>query len=117
MASDSNKGRRRRKLKTLNVQIQPARSPGLDSAAIVAALRTLSKDSWVNEGEDGGPYINVCFDVPKLERLWLAIRGILDANPAVAQATIITCQGKRGWDDYLLLHHFDVSEQLDDISN
>ncbi len=34
----------------------------------------------------------------------------------MARATIITCQGKRGWDDYLLLHHFDLSEPLDEIS-
>ena len=52
------------------------------ASAIVTALRTLSKDSWVIEGEDDGPYINVCLDVAKLDRLWLAIRGILAANPA-----------------------------------
>ena len=117
MASASNEGKRTRKLKALCVQIQPTRSPDLDSAEIAATLRTLSNDSWVTEGDDDGPYINVCLNVANLDQLWLKIRELLRANPALARCTIITCQGKMGWDDYLLLHHYDRSLRLDEIPN
>ena len=33
--------------------------------------------------------------------------------PGLAAAAIIVCEGEHGWDDYLLLHHFDPAEPLD----
>ena len=33
----------------------------------------------------------------------------------VLKGSIIVAQGDRGWDDYLLLHHFDRNEKLDSL--
>ena len=46
-----------------------------------------------------------------LPRLWQAIQeslGFADGwKPPIARALIVVCEGNYGWDDYLLLHHFD----------
>jgi hypothetical protein len=34
----------------------------------------------------------------------------------LAQAAIVVCEGELGWDDYLLLHHFNSDEELDELS-
>jgi hypothetical protein len=44
------------------------------------------------------------------------IRELLQADPALANIAIVVCQGERGWDDYLLLHHFDSSVPLDQLT-
>jgi hypothetical protein len=43
-------------LKSLNVQIQPERSPRLDCDAVVAQLLSLASESQMSEGDDSGRY-------------------------------------------------------------
>jgi hypothetical protein len=86
----------------------------LDVAAAVARLRGLG-DSWVNHGEDDGRYVNIGFESADLPGLWAAICDQLRADPELARAAIVVCHGKHGWDDYLLLHHFDPAEPLDEL--
>ena len=38
-----------------------------------------------------------------------------ELGPQLARASIATCQGSRGWDNYLLLHHYDRTFKLDSL--
>ena len=38
-----------------------------------------------------------------------------ELGPQLASASIATCEGNRGWDDYLLLHHYDRTLDLDTL--
>jgi hypothetical protein len=103
-------------MRQLNIQLQPTRSPGLDVSAAVAQLRGLATGAWVSAGEDDGPDIDIGFKADDPAGLWAAIREQFRMVPALAAAAIVVCQGERGWDDYLLLHHFDPSEPLDELA-
>jgi hypothetical protein len=86
----------------------------LDTLAATTRLRSLAAASWIDDGEDNGPYINIAFEATDPAGLWAAIRGQLLADPELAGATIVVCEGEHGWHDYLLLHHFDPTEPLDE---
>jgi hypothetical protein len=103
-------------VKRLHIQIQPNRSPGLDATQAVAHLHRLGDDVRVTRGEDRGPYLNIDFATANISALWAAIREQLRAMPEVARAAIVVCEGQQGWDDYLLLHHFDPAEPLDQLA-
>jgi hypothetical protein len=101
-------------MKRLHIQIQPARTPGLDADAAVARLTTLA-EAVVTRGEEAGPYINVSFRPADVGALWSAVQDQVRADPALAASSIVCCEGEHGWDDYRLLHHFDPSEPLDEV--
>jgi hypothetical protein len=105
------------RMKVLNVQLQPDRSPTLDVSATVARLRALASDSWVSQGEDDGRHVNIGFGAADPAELWAAVQEHLRADAGLAGAAIVVCQGECGWDDYLLLHHFDPTEPLDQLSS
>jgi hypothetical protein len=102
-------------MKRLHVQLQPARSPGLDEAVAAALLCGLSPGARVTNGKDTGRYINIDYPPADAAGLWAAIRRELMAVSGLADATIVVCEGDRGWDDYLLLHHYDPAETLDEM--
>jgi hypothetical protein len=102
-------------MKRLHIQIQSARSPGLDVDMAVARLQILSA-AVVSRGVDDGPYINVDYRPADVRALWAAVREQVRADPALASSAIVCCEGERGWDDYLLLHHYDPAERLDDVA-
>ncbi len=104
-------------MKCLNIQLQPDLFSG-DLAAHVDSLTQIAKTHSPNavvdaeRGEDGGPYINVNIYTDDVCSIWPAVAVALKAEPSLASATIVCCEGENGWDDYLLLHHFDETETL-----
>lgn len=110
-------------MRRLNVQIQPTRVNNHKADELIAHVRAAA-DGLVLEfqgeehGNDQGPYINLSFAAADHAASWSRLRQRFDNSEigrAVAVSTIVTCEGERGWDDYLLLHHFDPSEELDDV--
>lgn len=107
----------------LTVQVQPNRAPTLDLEAVLALLASAAEladaELEIREGDDDGPYVNYDFRARDLPRLWEILQGQVfwdqAIGPSLAKASIVTCQGKRGWDDYLLLHHYDRGLALDHI--
>ena len=69
----------------------------------------------ISEGDDGGKYINLTIGSDDLKESWSVIRTSLLQIPEVEESSIIVCEGDDGWDDYLLLHHFDLSQELDEL--
>ncbi len=110
-------------MRILIVQIQSDRIGAGESDRWVEALRSAADDAvlrftGVNHGEDDGPYINVRFEAPDPIAAWAALRTTYkrpDVGREMASSTIATCEGEQGWDDYLLLHHFDPRVQLDEL--
>lgn len=106
-------------MKMLHVQLQPTRSPGLDEATAVKRLTDAGHQcdarSRVTEGVDACRYVNLDFCTTDLVALWAAVRVEVQTVRGLSAAAIVCCQGEFGWDDYLLLHHFDPAEPLDEL--
>jgi hypothetical protein len=108
---------------TFCIQIQPHRCPEFDLAGVLSQCERLSTEqNWVKRlspkhGFDEHAYVNLMFetDYPKL--LWKLLYEELYRSSAVGQfmraASIATCEGRHGWDDYLLRHHFDDGVNCD----
>jgi len=113
-------------MSTLCIQIQPNRAPEMDMARVralgeeVASDKVLVERFSIVQGEDGGPYVNLMFETERLAELWklLSVKLYEDrgVGAGMARASMSTCEGKHGWDDYLLLYHFDPEIKLDDFN-
>jgi len=100
-------------MRRLHIQIQPARSPNLDVQAAVARLKELATESRVIEGFDKVAYLNVDLRSPDFPKLLALVQEELTNNVELKEATIVVCEGERGWEDYLLLHHYDPAQPLE----
>jgi hypothetical protein len=107
----------------LNVQVHPERMPSLDLDAVLEifsnAAQMADAELTVSEGGDDGPYISYDFLTRDLVRLWEVLQSQVFTDdilgPQLALAAIATCQGSKGWENYLLLHHYDRSLKLDTL--
>ncbi len=109
---------------TLCCQIQIDRLGTLTEDRIIDLCRNLS-DHMPNvtfeSGDDDGRYVNLFVDSDDAADAWSLITtsllsdGIIGVE--VRAASIVTITGRNGWDDYLLLHHFDHTQTLDTIEN
>ncbi len=108
-------------MKRLIVQLQPQRANGLKIQKTVNKIKKLARKApgvievKVHRGEDKGPYTDISFSTSDVRALWKTLKAELDVNPALRASSIVYCQGKQGWDDYLLLHSFDKSEPFDTL--
>lgn len=103
--------------KRIAIQLQPARSRELDVAGAVALLTEVGEQfavkPRVTEGFDNERYINVDFATTDVIGLSTALLKAVRSTRTLAASAIVCSEGKAGWDDYLLLHHFDPSVPLD----
>ena len=108
-------------MKTLSVQILPDLLPNTDVQAIVVKLENLSSQTSVQNSSRGSGaednYINVNFVTADVPALWKTIESTLgfssSTSSPISNGIIVVCEGDLGWDDYLLLYHFDKSEVID----
>jgi hypothetical protein len=102
-------------VRTVCVQFQPDRTIAAESC-VRQAFRDALPGAEVIAGEDDGRYENIMFDVESPEEAMLMLRAVFDA-PDIGRVArlscIVTCQGEHGWEDHLLLHHYDRSLVLD----
>src|SRR5688572_24875892 len=111
-------------IKKLSIQVQPDRASAMKLDSIHSAFEEIAKLSLVechqfSQGEDEGRYFNFTFGTSDLRGLWREIQSRIfrdsELGPPVATSSMVMCEGTRGWDDYLLLYHFDPEVSLDDI--
>ncbi len=111
--------------RALVVQVHLDRAPDLDidvlidiCTEIVEATRTATQFRAL--ADETMRYRDLAFDAPDLKALWTVLKPVLYDGPnhgdLVADASIAVCQGDAGWDDYLLLHHFDRDQPLDQLA-
>jgi len=107
------------------IQIHPHRSPQLDLAGLRSECERLATDkallrrfSW-REGFDDHAYVNLMFDTDHPKLLWTLLNERLYQASALGTlmqaSSIATCEGRRGWDDYLLLSHYDAGQKCDEL--
>jgi hypothetical protein len=109
---------------TLCCQIQIDRLVTITEAQVnefYLALAAQIPKVTFESGEDDGRYVNLFVESDNAVAIWNSIETILLSDrmigPEVRTASIVTITGPNGWDDYLLLHHFDPTEPLDTIEN
>jgi len=110
-------------VKAIAIQVQPHRAPGLDIDGVralferVATNASLVEHHHFDQGHDKTHYLNFTFGTRDLKALWDFLSEQMFADPTfgqlLASSSIATCEGAHGWDDYLLLHHFDPEERRD----
>ena len=67
----------------------------------------------IKEGYDSGNFINLNIKTNNIKSLWLKLEPYLQEQIQLKESSIVTCEGSKSWDNYLLLHHFDSLEKLD----
>lgn len=112
--------------KQLVIQIQPELlldpNKGQLIEKFVLFLKGISplNHCHVISGNENGAYINIELQSEDIQRLWEIIQTELsDKNndfSIISKGVVVVCEGDKGWDDYLLLYHYDVSEKLDQFT-
>lgn len=113
-------------MRLLSVQVQPNLAPELNMQALSAAFEVIALNGNLvaehnfESSSDEGPYFNFTFSTNKLVELWDIIQESIYGNaqlgPQLLRSSMAICTGKFGWDDYLLLFHFDPAEKKDDLA-
>ena len=104
-------------MKGICIQLQPKKSSELKKENVLRILQSFGFSPEITEGNDDGPYINLTFDTTSITQTWSQLKHELLNCPGIETSAIITCEGSLGWDNYLLLHHFDPSQKLDKATN
>lgn len=102
-------------MKYLSIQIQPHRQNEVTKEEAINIINKLGYSVEVDEGFDEGKYINLNIKTEDLQKLWKQIKENLLNKRYFIKSTIIACEGSQGWDNYLLLHHYDPTLELDEI--
>jgi hypothetical protein len=110
-------------MRSLSIQIQPDRAPGIDLDQLKQVLLAISQiDKLVtnhsfDSGNDNGTYFNFTFGTKNAPALWKTIRNRIYNSPEFGNqmscASIAVCSSEAGWDIYSLLFHYDQNVQVD----
>ncbi len=105
------------------MQVQPERSKGLDLDRLMAACTAIAADTNLvdhpqfDRGHDQGLYLNFTFGTHHAAALWRLLRTRSyedeELGAHLCAASMAVCSSTEGWDDYLLLYHFDPVVTLD----
>jgi hypothetical protein len=108
-------------MRIIHVQVQPERTKRLDVSATIESLRriagnrTLVRRFKFEEGSDNSTYMNFNYLTTKPAGLWQALRSGPLRSKFLRSASMVVCEGADGWNDYLLLHHWDRRRKLDSV--
>ncbi|MGI9295369.1 MAG: hypothetical protein ACR2PS_15430 [Pseudomonadales bacterium] len=110
-------------MRSISVQVQPERSPGIDMSVVDAEFEAIASNTEMvahhsfSSGSDHGAYFNYTFGAKRPRKLWQEIKTRLYQNqltaPHMKRASMAMCSNENGWDDYLQLFHFDPTVKLD----
>jgi hypothetical protein len=105
------------------IQVQLQRVQALDVSALRQECNAIARTTegirgiGFTEGEDEGPYLNIVFATEDPSSSWETLRALLLESARFGDdlkgSCICMCTGQDGWNDYLLLHHFDPEVPLD----
>lgn len=111
-------------MRTLTIQVQPNLAPRMEIASIKEHFQALSDNGdIVNHfefvsGDDDGPYLNFTYYTTEPASLWQKIQVKIYDNDEIGQtireSSMAMCSSEEGWDDYLLLFHFDPMVETDE---
>ena len=106
------------------IQIHPSRAPGLDIDRLAQATEAIARATEgirgfeLVAGEDEGAFVNVVMASEDPLVSWQRLRPALLESPefgvVLKAASLWLCTGEEGWDDCLLLYHYDPAVEVDD---
>lgn len=98
-------------MKCLSIQLHPQRDDSFQPDDLIQRLRSLGRYPEIDIDPGGKPYIDLNLFTEDLNKLIQEInREVLNDDPLgawVKNVAVIVCEGDQGWDNYLLLSHFD----------
>lgn len=104
-------------MKCVSVQIHPANDGSYEVDDLLALVRSIGRYPEVDSDEGDSHSVNLNFFTEDLQRFWREFQeGVLNdaaLGPWVRKTAIIVCEGDQGWDDYLLLWHYDQTHTAD----
>ena len=111
-------------MRTINFHVQPRRASPLD---VVVISRLMMRAAWNPRVEMFSihrdrrrTWLNFGFSGPAAGQVWKMLRSEVinhrQWGSRLRRCSIVTCEGSRGWDNYVLLHHFDADQPLDTLS-
>ena len=113
------------RMKAIIIQLQPDRSDLCNETDALEAIESIAHDLdpveeiEMESGDDDGPYTNILITTSDLSSTWKTLKTELfeheELGPFLSASTIVSAEGDEGWDDYLLLHHYDPSEETDTL--
>lgn len=102
-------------MKCISIQFFPTRDQRWDLGDLLAQLRAIGRYPEVDADEGGSGSVNLNFFTEDVQRCWRDLeQGVLNdaaLGEWVRQNAIVVCEGDQGWDDYLLLWHFDPQQR------
>jgi hypothetical protein len=111
-------------VRSLSIQVHPNRSADMNMTEVLAAFQAIAdttelvKHHAFNNGDDQGSYFNFTFGTSDAKRLWQVVRERFydsgEISNHMRQSSMAMCSSEAGWDNYLLLHHYDPAVDLDD---
>lgn len=108
-------------MRSLSIQVQPDRVPELDIEAVQLLFEKLEghplvEKSAFSAGTDKGRYLNYTYGTNNAESLWDVIQKKIYGHDLLGRqllrCSMAMCSSEEGWDDYVLLHHFDPQVPL-----
>jgi hypothetical protein len=114
-------------MRSLNIQIQTVREPSLDVVRLrhiledLSNLKPLVESTIRDEGSEYGLFMNCTYQTENLHAFWAAVQERLLSVPEFGEkasncSTIIASRGGEGWEDYLLLQHFDPNIETQSLA-
>jgi len=110
-------------MRSLSIQIQPDRVPGIDMDRLtqeflaISKIVALVKHHCFDSGNDSGSYFNFTFGTHNASALWQTIQERIYNSPELGNqmscASMAMCSGEAGWDSYSQLFHYDHNVQID----
>jgi len=104
-------------VRSLSVQVQPERSPGINMAGITESFHELAQRKELvlrhsfDSGNDNGAYFNFTFGTEHPAELWLTMQELVflakEHKAHMAVASMAMCSSEEGWDQYVQLYHWD----------
>jgi L-threonylcarbamoyladenylate synthase len=112
-------------LKKICIQIKSYRFSDFELELIqaigeeIASNKELISHFEIQKEKDKEKYMNIMFETNALKNLWYQIQTKFFQDLAIGlilgKSSIVVCEGKKGWDDYLLLYHFNKLQKLDNL--
>ena len=106
------------------MQVHPTLAPGLEMDRLAQAAEKAARSTEgirgfeVVSGEDEGAFVNIVMASEDPILSWQRLRPALLESPefgaALKAASLWLCTGEEGWDDYLLLYHYDPAMEVDE---
>ena len=98
-------------MKRMEIQVQLLPTCKAVTALVTSLLRLPeAKELWIRPGPLRGKFINVRIQTRNVRNLWKVLSPIIRRNKQLSGHSIITCEGRNGWDDYELIYHWKSSE-------